>query len=510
VVPTDGTGGGEMRLDAFFAGEGEAVDWRADAHATPATFSPLCGFRATLKRVDSGSKYGVGWYNADSAATAPPARVFPIIPRNATPGQAFTGDDIRSSPDYAGGLIGFALIRDGSTPPYHYSESQWNVRCDFCVTPGPWVLSLTYQSKNIPNAWYLGFEDGRTDLFGWSNDGDFNDSLFLFEGLTCEGGGQPCEVEGTQGVCRAGLTECVGSGTLSCKQVVQPNTEKCDGIDNDCNGSADEGDALCPEREVCHQGRCVPSCSSGEFPCRGGRVCIAGVCLDPACAEKTCDAGQACIAGECVAPCDGVVCPGEARCTLGRCVDPCAGVTCEEGRLCERGVCVESCGCRGCDTGLSCQKGPHPASGRCVPSTCLDQVCGAGEACTAQSGACAPLCGPGVVCPRDEICEAGACVPAPETGAGGSNAGTGGSPFDPQGGAPGTGVQLPPGSGGAARPSPGVGSTGGSDLAPVASGPSCGCRTATDPGGGTLTGLAGALAVASWIARRVARGSRFI
>jgi hypothetical protein len=187
-------------------------------------------------------------------------------------------------------------------------------------------------------------------------------------------------------------------------------------------------------------------------------------------------------------------------------------VTCDEGRLCERGVCVESCDCRGCDTGLSCQKGAHAAAGRCVPSTCVDQTCGPGEACTARSGACEPLCGPGVVCPRGEICEAGACVPAAETGAGGSNAGTGGSPFEQMGGAPGTGPgtggRLPPGSGGAASPPPGANA--GSTEDSGARGPSCGCRTATDPGTGTLTGLAGALAMASWIARRVARGSRFI
>jgi MYXO-CTERM domain-containing protein len=505
VVPTDGTGGGEMRLDAFFAAAGELIDWRADAFSTPATFSPLCGFRATLERVDSGSKFGVGWYNVVPNATTPPTRVFPIIPRNATPGQVFTGDDIRSSADYAGGLIGFALIREGGTPAYHYAENQWNTQCNtpvLCVTPGPWTLSLTYQSKSIPNAWYMGFEDGNTSTATWNNDGDFNDSLFLFEGLTCAGGGEPCEVAGAEGVCRAGLTECVGSGALSCKQVVLPDAEKCDGIDNDCNGDIDEGN-LCPPEELCFQGRCVPNCSRSEFPCRAGKVCVQGVCVDRACAETTCASGQACIDGECIAPCDGVVCPGDQECLLGRCIDLCEGVACGGGRVCEGGVCVESCDCRGCDSTLACQRGSHPSAGRCVPPGCVDRSCGPGEACTAATnGACAPLCAVNVVCPREQICEAGACVPAPQadggTGSGGGT-GTGGRIFVDTGGSPGSGGSPARGGSPAGGSVAGTSSGSGADATGHQK-VDCGCRVAApaDEPGPRLLGLLALGVLAAW------------
>jgi MYXO-CTERM domain-containing protein len=492
VVPTDNTGNGEMRLDAFFASKGEPIDWREDAYATPATFSPLCGFRATLERVDSGSKFGVGWYNVDPNATTAPTDVYEIIPQNATPGQQFTGDDIRSSPLYAGGLIGFALIRTGQTPPYHYSESHWNIYCHLlaCLaTPGHWILSLTYQSKNVPNAWYMGFEDGATSDLGWSNDGDFNDSLFFFEGLACEGAGEPCVVPDALGECAAGLTECVGSGALECRQVTQPGPERCDAVDNDCNGAIDDGEGLCADGEICHRGVCQPHCGRGEFACTHGKVCEEGVCVDPACAGTSCGAGQLCIDGACVVPCAGVVCPGAQVCRLGRCVDPCDGVACDTGRVCAGGVCVPSCDCRACEGGTACQSGAHPLVGQCVPAGCLDVVCPEGAACTeASGGTCAPLCHPGVVCPRGEVCEGGHCVEAPD-GSGGSGGMDppptfGGGPSEPPD--PGAGGQAGGSAGtGDAGPSPGLGA------GPSGERPGCGCRV---PGGSPPGSGAGALA----------------
>jgi MYXO-CTERM domain-containing protein len=348
----------------------------------------------------------------------------------------------------------------------------------------------------------MGFEDGSTDNTSWNNDGDFNDSLFLFEGLTCAGGGEPCEVAGTEGVCKAGLTECAGAGTLSCKQLVQPDAEACDGIDNDCNGAIDEGDGLCPPRELCVQGRCIPNCSLGEFPCRPGSVCSQGVCVDEACAARVCAEGQACIQGDCVAPCDGVVCPGQQQCIRGRCLDLCAGVTCDGGRVCAGGVCVESCDCRGCEGGSACQGSPHPAAGQCVPAACLDRPCPAGESCTATSnGACAPLCGSHVVCPRGQTCTGGECAPAPTpdggTGAGGGS-GTGGQIFIQAGGS--TGGPVPAG-GGAFSGGPDAGASSGGSGASSAEKLGCGCRVAA-PTHGTTPRLLGFLLLGVFAAWR--------
>ena len=32
--------------------------------------------------------------------------------------------------------------------------------------------------------------------------------------------------------------------------------EVCDGLDNDCNGKVDDANGLCPEGEMCAEGRC--------------------------------------------------------------------------------------------------------------------------------------------------------------------------------------------------------------------------------------------------------------
>src|SRR6201999_1354612 len=53
------------------------------------------------------------------------------------------------------------------------------------------------------------------------------------------GGNQACST-GLLGVCSAGTTACT-SGHLACNQNVAASAEVCDGLDNNCNGTVDEG-----------------------------------------------------------------------------------------------------------------------------------------------------------------------------------------------------------------------------------------------------------------------------
>lgn len=468
-VPRDSMNG-ETQLYTLFKNRGDPVDWQADAHTAPATFSPLCNFKATFVLHQAGANRGVGWYNVVPNASTPPTQIQVIVPAGTPVGTVITSATIKGDPAYAGGLIGFALV-DGQT---HYSEQKWNVPCTngfTCPVSGPWILAVIYQSKSTANAYYLAFEDGSVDALNFGNDGDFNDDVFFFEGLTCQGGGTPCST-GQPGICGAGLNECTGTG-LVCQPAVRPGIEKCNGVDDDCNGQTDEGD-LCPARFVCDRGTCVGRCGGGEFRCARGKVCnTAGYCVDAACEVLSCPEGAVCVGGACVAPCDGIRCPLPSVCRAGACVDPCAGAECADGSKCDQGVCAPGCGCNPCPDTKACDV----ASQLCVEPPCAGIVCGANTRCV--GGTCVDPCA-GAACPLGQACMFGACLDAavPDSGVGGAGGGsalifgsdTGGT-RGPPGGTPGagglTGTGGTPPSGGAAPPAL-----------------SCGCRTAGSSAGG--------------------------
>ncbi len=398
VVPV--TSGGEVQLPALFASRGESINARADAHPTPDVFSPLCGFTATFVMNQAGSHFGLAWYNADGLTAAPAAiYLHTLVPAGSAVGTSFSGTDIRSDPAYEGGLIGFALL-GGET---HYSQAQWDRVCTSCSPAAPWITALVYASTATPNAYYVGFEDGNTSASGWNNDGDFNDDVFFITGVTCSGGGTACAT-GMLGVCAEGVQQCTDGGTLSCVPVVPSSPETCNGIDDNCNGTTDEGSTLCAAGFVCDQGNCVHACNGGEFACSMGLVCNAnGFCVDPLCATMTCPAGSVCHGGVCRAPCDGVTCPFGTVCRVDHCVDPCATVTCPSGQSCDAGVCRQACTCLPCAGGLSCDM----ASGVCFDAACASTTCGAGMHC--EGGTCLDDCA-GATCPPGQMCTAGACV----------------------------------------------------------------------------------------------------
>jgi MYXO-CTERM domain-containing protein len=231
--------------------------------------------------------------------------------------------------------------------------------------------------------------------------------------MTCPSAGMPCTVPGVMGACAMGRLNCLpGSTDTECVQQVTASPERCDSVDNDCDGMSDEMDAeaLCGMFEICQTGECIEGCFEGTCP--GGYTCSPeGYCVDPMCVGITCGADERCVMGTCVQPCNGVTCPRDQECVGGHCVNPCAGLTCDDCTACVDGACVPRCSLAGgeCAAGETCE-----ADGHCIESACEGVSCPGGY-CV--GGSCVDGC-TGVTCPFAQVCVAGECVPSdrPDSG----------------------------------------------------------------------------------------------
>lgn len=473
-------------LADMFVSRGEGINALSDAQIIPETFVPSCSLTFEVLQRNAGYQNAFGWYNVTGSAPSI-ADLHEFLECSDPIGTIKPLPNIKNDPAYLGGQIGFyeGVITGGCGPNsgpadyayVFYSEAKYNPDGN---QANPYIHLLIYNSTVTPKAFYFGWED-----LVQGGDNDFDDLTTFVTGISCAGGGGACQT-GQLGICADGTLQCQ-SGVLTCLPSNMPVTEKCDGLDNDCDGATDNGD-LCAANEVCDKGTCVPSCGSGEFTCPPETICNgAGYCVDPACAEVTCPEGQKCVAGVCQGPCDGVVCPYGQVCRVGACVDPCSSITCDAEQVCVSGACVDKCQCAGCAAAATCQ-----ADGTCLQDACMGVMCAAGEYC-APDGKCTDACA-GAVCPKGEACMGGQCVPSMETGSGGN--GPGGGVFVGAGG----GDTASGGTGGAGGGGSSAGGAGGNEADPGASG-GCGCRV---PGGGGVSerGLA-----ASMIAGMLALGA---
>lgn len=300
--------------------------------------------------------------------------------------------------------------------------------------------------------------------------------------VVCPGGGEVCNVDGQVGACAIGRTNCSGAG-VSCQQQVQPSDERCDAIDNDCNGAVDDGEGLCDLGSRCVRGVCINPCFEGG--CNPGEVCTDGVCVDEACASVECGANERCRGGACIGACTDITCPLGQECRAGRCVDPCSGVTCDDCTACVEGACVARCTESSCASGQVCGN-----DGRCVASGCESMTCPLGEFC--QGGSCVDAC-TGAICPEGELCQGGACVRGMST-----QPDAGFTDFGDAGGNP-TGL-VDAATGGPDE------EDAGEDFEDVDGGPrrrsesGCGCRVGQRDGSSALAGLG--LALVGLLARR--------
>jgi hypothetical protein len=265
---------------------------------------------------------------------------------------------------------------------------------------------------------------------------------------------RPCE--GDAGCPDVPNWACVASDQVevelcACRKFAE--TEICgDGLDNDCDGVADDcrmcdGQAVADD-DLRHCGRCNnacglgQSCVNGECRCPESAPDACSPCTDVEtdpenCGEcgTTCGAGQACVAGECTCEdasrssfCEGLGCRDLATdpSSCGAC-----GVACASAELCEDGNCVcpggdeySSCSgvgcvdtandenhCGGCDN--ACSLGTICLDGECVcpdpaaPDFCGELGCIDLATSSQNCGACGESCRTGYECTD------GACVCPP-------------------------------------------------------------------------------------------------
>ncbi|MEW5849789.1 MAG: MopE-related protein [Myxococcota bacterium] len=91
------------------------------------------------------------------------------------------------------------------------------------------------------------------------------------------GGGASCST-GQLGVCSLGVTQC-SNGAVVCVATNQPSPEVCDGRDNNCNGTVDEGNP--GGGSACNTGR-PGVCAAGTTACVGGALsCVQNIPAGP-------------------------------------------------------------------------------------------------------------------------------------------------------------------------------------------------------------------------------------
>jgi hypothetical protein len=282
------------------------------------------------------------------------------------------------------------------------------------------------------------------------------------------------EVTKNVGACRQGKASC-GNGNILCVGEVLPSEELCNGKDDNCDGTVDEGidfqtgrnncgrcDQVCTDIQDCVSGQCVrrrettcadavdndtdtlvdckdPDCSS--LPCGDGCTCLGGEkaetscangvsdegdapvdCADTDCDSRSCGAGCLCLSGtrgegDCLnTNTDGSALDdegdGQANCADSDCADK----SCGDGCVCRGGVKAEDL----CDDGLD-----NDGDGQtdCLDSNCNNKVCGLGCICATPNKK-EVVCfdgldndGDGQTDCRDQDCSNVQCIAADENGA---------------------------------------------------------------------------------------------
>ncbi len=214
-----------------------------------------------------------------------------------------------------------------------------------------------------------------------------------------------------------------------------PATEVCNGADDDCDGTVDEGclelGAACTRDDQCGDGVCrvidgAQICTRDCDP----RTAIPRCPYDFYCRETGCGTGE-CVGGNPGAVADGEPCAADLECAASRCAPLGGAARCGRsctttGEACPTGeVCDTTAGGADCGTcwPFALSTAPRPFGTECdADAQCADGSCAPGGFCTRACDAATP-CGSGFHC-RASTCVRGtlggqgtACVTAEDCSA---------------------------------------------------------------------------------------------
>lgn len=190
-----------------------------------------------------------------------------------------------------------------------------------------------------------------------------------------------CTVAGLQGACSKG-TEICESGSFVCKQTVFPIEETCGDGDEDCDGVINNGALCCPNQKK--------DGDESDIDC-GGQC------------GSTCEDGQACSKAK---DCKSLTCGAMNTCQPAKCDDGMENGN--ESDIDCGGICNKCVDFKQCNANGDCQS-EVCANGVCQSPKCDDMVANGNETDIDCGGTCLK-CGMGSKCKLASDCAAGVCI----------------------------------------------------------------------------------------------------